>query len=167
MTSAQAAKTSPTSQESVRLPPRRWTKAGVIALMVAGGLAMWIANPVLWLWITSRLQSGTQPSMGPYALMLLGFILTCVAIGKGLSMLNRYYARISGSTPTIRLILPWRRSLRGGRSQKRETDGRLPVSVLDVIMVLSVVLAVISFSTWYFVVNPTPPNVGGPGPAKH
>jgi hypothetical protein len=34
-------------------------------------------------------------------------------------------------------------------------------------MVLSVVLAVASFSTWYFVANPTPPNVGGPGPAKH
>jgi hypothetical protein len=39
--------------------------------------------------------------------------------------------------------------------------------VLDVIMVVSVVLAVASFSTWYVVTNPTPPNVGGPGPAKH
>lgn len=136
--------------------------------MAAGGLSMWIANPVLWLWITSRLQS-TQPSMGPYALLLLGVILTCVAIGKGLSSLNRYYARVTGSTPTVRVIVPWRRSLRGGRSQKRDTDGRLPLSVLDVIMVVSVVLAVISFSAWYFVVEPTPPSVGpgGAGPAKH
>ena len=54
----------------------------MIALMAVGGLAMWIANPVLWLWITSSLQEGTQPSMGPYALMLLGIVLTCVAIGK-------------------------------------------------------------------------------------
>src|SRR5436190_22866542 len=43
-------------------PSRAW-KAAVIALMAVGGLAMWIANPVLWLWLTSRLQS-TQPSMG-------------------------------------------------------------------------------------------------------
>jgi hypothetical protein len=147
-------------------PSRIW-KAAVIGLMAVGGLAMWIANPVLWLWITSRLQSGTQASMGPYALLLLGVILTCVAIGKGLSSLNRYYARITGATPTIRVILPWRRSLRGGRSQKRETDGRAPVSVLDVIMVLSVVLAIISFSAWYLVVEPTPPGgPGGAGPAK-
>ena len=139
----------------------------MIGLMAAGGLAMWIANPVLWLWITSSLQEGTQPSMGPYALMLLGIVLTCVAIGKGLSALNRHYARVTGSTPKVRVVVPWRRSLRGGRSQRRETDGRLPVSVLDVIMIVSVVLAVASFSTWYVVTNPTPPNVGGPGPAKH
>jgi hypothetical protein len=105
--------------------------------------------------------------MGPYALLLIGIVLTCVAIGKGLASLNRYYARMTGSTPKVRVVLPWRRSLRGGRSQKRETDGRLPVSVLDVIQVISVVLAVLSFSTWYLVTNPTPPNVGGPGPAKH
>ena len=142
-------------------------KAVIIALMAVGGLSMWIANPALWLWITAHLQEGTQPSMGPYALMLVGIVLTCVAIGKGLSMLNRYYARISGSTPTVRVILPWRRSLRGGRSRRRETDGRLPVSVLDVIMLGSVILAVAAFSTWYFVTNPTPPNAGGPGPAKH
>lgn len=135
--------------------------------MAVLGMAMWIANPILWLWITSHLQSGTQPSMGPYGLMLVGFILTCVAIGKLLSMLNRYYARVAGTTPTIRVILPWRRSFRGGRSLKRETDGRLPVSVLDVIMVISVVIAVASFGTWYFATNPTPPNAGGPGPAKH
>jgi len=142
-------------------------KAAIIALMAVGGLAMWIANPVLWLWATSSLQDGTQASMGPYALMLVGIVLTCVAIGKGLAMLNRYYARVTGSTPTVRVVVPWRRSLRGGRSQRRETDGRLPVSVLDVIMVVSVVLAVASFGTWYLVTNPTPPNVGGPGPAKH
>jgi hypothetical protein len=142
-------------------------KAGIIVLMAVGGLAMWIANPVLWLWITSSLQDGTHPTMGPYVLMLVGIVLTCVAIGKGLAMLNRRYERVTGSTPKVRVIVPWRRSLRGGRSQRRESDGRLPVSVLDVIMVLSVVLAVASFSTWYFVANPTPPNVGGPGPAKH
>jgi hypothetical protein len=161
----QPAKTAGGAQQAARRPSRLW-KSGVIAVMAAGGLGMWIANPLLWLWITSRLQSGTQPSMGPYALLLLGIIATCVGIGKGLSMLNRHYARVTGATPTVRVIMPWRRSLRGGRSRQRETDGRLPVSVLDVIMVTSVVLAVISFTAWYVVSNPTPPNVGGPGPAK-
>jgi hypothetical protein len=105
--------------------------------------------------------------MGPYALMLVGITLTCVAIGKGISVIHRRYQRITGRTPTIRIILPWRRSLRGGRSMKRETDGRLPVNALDVIMVITVVLAVISFTLWFTITNPTPPNIGGPGPAKH
>lgn len=147
-------------------PPTR-TKIALLAVMVLGSLSMWIANPAIWLWITAHLQEGTSPQMGPYGLMLVGITLTCVAIGKGISVAHRRYERITGRTPTIRVILPWRRSLRGGRSMKRETDGRLPVNALDVIMVISVVLAVMTFTTWYLVVNPTPPNIGGPGPAKH
>jgi len=147
--------------------PRKLLGALLIGLMAVGSVLLWIGVPVGWLYLASRLTDSPQPSMGPYALMLLGIVLTCVAIGKGLSVLNRHYARVTGSTPKVRVIVPWRRSLRGGRSQRRETDGRMPVSVLDVIMVVSVVLAVASFSTWYVVTNPTPPNVGGPGPAKH
>lgn len=145
----------------------RLAQIAIIALMAVGSLSLWIANPLLWLWLTSSLQSGTQPSMGPYAVLLLGLILTAVAIAKGLAALNGLYGRVTGNEPTIRIVLPWRRSIRGGRSQRRETDGRLPVSVLDVVMVISVALAVASFSTWYFVTSPTPPSAGGVGPAKH
>ena len=63
--------------------------------------------------------------------------------------------------------MPWRRSLRGGRSQKRETDGRLPTNALDVIMVLAVVLAVVVFTALVLRREPDAANVGGPGPAKH
>jgi hypothetical protein len=146
--------------------PSRTTKAWLISVMILGSLSMWIANPALWLWITAHLQQGTQPQMGPYALMLVGIILTCVAIGKGISIVHRHYERITGTTPTIHLIRPWRRSLRGGRSQKRETDGRRPVNALDVIMVASVLLAVATFTTWFVIAKPTPPGVSA-GPAKH
>ena len=148
------------------MQPSPTTKAALIGVMILGSLSMWIANPALWLWITAHLQQGTQPQMGPYALMLLGIILTCVAIGKGISVTHRQYERITGKTPTIRLILPWRRSLRGGRSQKRETDGRRPVNALDVIMVASVMLSVAAFTTWFVIVKPTPAGVSA-GPAKH
>jgi hypothetical protein len=145
--------------------PSRTYKAALIGLMILGSLAMWIANPALWLWITAHLQQGIDPQMGPYALMLVGITLTCVVLGKGISMVHRHYERITGTTPTIRLIQPWRRSLRG-RSQKRETDGRREVNALDVIMVMSVCLAVITFTTWFVIEKPTPPGVG-PGPAKN
>jgi hypothetical protein len=145
--------------------PSRADKAALIGLMILGSLAMWIANPALWLWITAHLQRGIDPQMGPYALMLVGITLTCVVLGKGISIVHRHYERITGTTPTIRLIQPWRRSLRGGRSQKRETDGRREVNALDVIMVISVCLAVITFTTWFVIEKPTPPGVG-PGPAK-
>lgn len=136
--------------------------------MVVGSLSLWVGSPLFWLWLTSKLQSnGTQAKMGPYALLLVGLILSSVAIAKGLASLQRLFGRVTGTTPTVHVILPWRRSLRGGRSQKRETDGRLPLSMLDVVMVISVMVAVAAFLVWYVIANPTPPNVGGPGPAKH
>jgi hypothetical protein len=152
-----------------RRPASFLFRVALVLAMAIGSLMLWIGNPLLWVWLTSYLQSdGTRaPTMGPYALLLLGLILGSVAIGKGLAALNRYYERVSGTTPTVHVVLPWRRSLRGGRSRRRETDGRLPLSVLDVVMVISVIIAVSGFVTWLAVTNPTPPNIGGPGPAKH
>ncbi|MCW3040943.1 MAG: hypothetical protein JWM31_2848 [Solirubrobacterales bacterium] len=142
------------------------TRAFLLVVMALGSLAMWTLNPAVWLVITARLQEGTSPRMGPYALMLVGITLTCVALGKGISLVHRRYERITGRTPTIRVIMPWRRSLRSGRSLLRETDGRLPVNALDVIMVVSALLALTTLVLWLIIVNPTPPNIGGPGPAK-
>ena len=78
-------------------------QVGLIALMALGSVSLWVANPLLWFWLTSHLQSQAgQPQMGPY-----------------------------------------------------------------VLLVLSVLAAVIAFAAWYLITDPTPPNVGGPGPSKH
>jgi hypothetical protein len=137
----------------------------IVAAMAVGSVAVWVANPLLWLWITSRLES-TQARMGPYALMLAGITLTAVVLGKGLVRLNRLYGEVTGTSATVRVIVPWRRSVRGGRSRARETDGRLPVSVLDVVMIVSVAIAVVALALWFLVVQPAPPGIE-PGGFKH
>ncbi len=136
-----------------------WLRVLLIGAMAVGSVAVWVVNPMLWLWITARLQR-VQPSMGPYVLMLVGITVTSVVLGKGLATLNRAYGNVTGTSPTLRVVAPWRRSLRGGRSLKRETDGRLPVSVLDVVMVVSVAIAVVALVLWFFVVQPAPPGIG-------
>lgn len=142
-------------------------QAGLIALMALGSVSLWVANPLLWFWLTSHLQSQAgQAQMGPYVLLLIGVLLTAVALAKGLAALNRRYGKLIGAEPTVRIIVPWRRSLRDARHGGREDPGRVPVSVLDVVMVLSVLAAVIAFAAWYLITDPTPPNVGGPGPSK-
>ena len=139
----------------------------LIALMALGSVSMWVLNPLLWLWITSRLQSSAgQAQMGPYLLLLVGVLLTAVGLAKGLAALNRRYGRLIGREPVVRVIVPWRRSLRDARHGGREDAGRAAVSVLDVVMVASVLAAVIAFVIWYLLVDPTPPNIGGPGPSK-
>ena len=143
-----------------RLPAR----VAIVAAMAFGSVALWVANPLFWLWVTARMQT-VDPSMGPYALMLFGITLTAVVLGKGLARLNRLYGSVAGTTPTVRVIMPWRRSLRGGRSRARETDGRIPVSILDVVMVISVAVALVALVAWFVVVQPAPPGIG-PGGAK-
>jgi len=141
-------------------------RASLIALMLIGALALWVGDPVFWLWITSRLES-TQPSMGPYALMLVGITLTAVVLAKGLSRLNRLYAEVTGTTPTVRIVVPWRRSMRDARhGGSDDEDSRVPVGLLEVVMVVAVIIAVCALAVWFFVVHPAPPLPGGPGGAK-
>lgn len=141
-------------------------RAGLIALMAVGSVAIWILNPLFWFWVTSKLQTRAgQAQMGPYLLLLLGVILTAVAFGKGLAALNRRYGRLTGTEPTVRIIVPWRRSLRDARHGGHDDAGTVPVSLLDVVMVLSVIVAVVAFALWYLITNPAPPGVE-PGPSK-
>jgi hypothetical protein len=132
--------------------------------MALGSVALWIGDPLLWMWITARLQSGTQATMGPYVLAIFGILLGSIVIGKSLSRLNRLYSEVTGTAATVRIVVPWRRSYRGESGE--DEDARMPVSLLDVVMVISVVIAVAALVAWFVIVKPAPPLPGGPGGAK-
>src|SRR3954462_15324544 len=103
----------------------RPTRVGIVALMLMVSLLTWVGNPMLWLWITSRLESGIQPSMGLYGLMLVGIVGTGIALARVLGWLNRVYQRVTGTEPKVRVIVPWRRSARGERERMKDDPGRL------------------------------------------
>jgi hypothetical protein len=117
---------------------------GIVLAMGAGSLLMWIVNPVAWLWLASQLSGSSQPSLGPYMLVLFGVVITMVAVGKSLGALNRLHARVTGGTGRMRVQAPWLRSMRGEREPATEH------SVLDVVMVVSVGLAVLAAAVWFF-----------------
>jgi hypothetical protein len=116
----------------------------LIVLMVVGSLAMWIGAPLFWLWLGSQLQSGSQPMLGPYLLIIVGVVVSMIVLGKLLSRLDRLYARVTNTEASVRVRLPWHRSMRGER-----TSGR-PTRVVDVVMVASVSSAVVLFAAWFF-----------------
>jgi len=122
----------------------RTAAALLIAVMVAGSLLMWIGAPLFWLWLGSQLQSGSQPTLGPYILVLVGVIVSMVVLGKLLSALDRLYARVMHRDTAVRVRMPWHRSMRGER-----TSGR-PTRVVDVVMVASVSSALLLFGAWFF-----------------
>jgi len=123
---------------------RRALAAVLIAVMAIGSILLWLGIPVGWLYFVSRLVKSSQPSMGPYVLLLVGIPASMVVVGKGLSALNRAYASLMGTASTTRARSSWMKSMRG------ERDSGRPRSVLDVVMVWSVTLALLCFGVWFF-----------------
>jgi hypothetical protein len=117
----------------------------LIALMVVGSLALWVVIPVFWIWLASRLQKGSSPTLGPYLLVLFGIPVSMVIVGKILTNLNGLYSRVTGKDHHVRVRMPWNQSMRGER-----TITRAPRTVLDVVMVISVGSAAFVFLIWFF-----------------
>lgn len=116
----------------------------LIALMAVGSVAMWVAVPIFWLWLASKLQEGSQPSLGPYLLVIAGIAISMLAIGKLLARLDRLYAVVLGAPRQQRIQASWQRSMRGERGSTRRR------TVLDSVMVVSVGIALVAFGVWFF-----------------
>ena len=93
-------------------------------------------RPFGWLYAASHIYDSSQPTMCSFVMVLVGIPLTMVVVAKLLGRLNRIYGEITQTTPQVRVVLPWHRSMRA------ERDAGYPASVLDVVMVCSVGLAV-------------------------
>lgn len=123
---------------------RRALAIALVALMALGSISLWLVIPVAWIYAASQLQDGVNPTFGPYLLIIFGVPISMAIMGKLLSRLNRTYGRVTGFDSTVRVQLPWHRSMRGERDPAR------PRSVLDVVMVISVALAGLVFALWFF-----------------
>ncbi len=136
----------PVSGPSHDRPPgsRRAASVGLVALMAAGSVAMWLVNPIGWLYLASALAKSPEPSLGPYLMVMLGIIVTAAVLGKALGSLSRAHARLQGKQTAVHVRLPWHKSMRG------ERDGGEPRSVLDVVMITSVGVALLAMAGWFF-----------------
>ena len=121
------------------------TQAGLITLMYLGGLMLWLGDPVIWLWIGSHMTGSQQGRMGPYLAVAGGILVSTVAVAWCLARLNRVYQEVTGSVSTVRVRLPWLRSLRG------EEDARPEVTVLDFVLVTTAIMGIGAATFWFFV----------------
>ncbi|MCW3004866.1 MAG: hypothetical protein JWQ20_4164 [Conexibacter sp.] len=125
-------------------PHRHLAGVLLVLVMAAGSIVMWLASPVAWLWIASRMTSSSQPSIGPYLLVLVGMTVTAIAIGKLLGSVNRAHMRVTGRLRDRREHATWNRSMRGERTSTRDRG------VLDSVMLISVSAAFVLFGIWFF-----------------
>jgi hypothetical protein len=129
---------------------RKLKQTGLIALMAVGGLMLWLGDPVIWVWIGSHTTGSQQGRMGPYLLVGFGIGVSTVIVALALARLNRAYQSMTGHVQTVRVRLPWLRSLRG------EEDSRPEVTVLDFVLVATALSAVLTLAFWFFVLAGSP-----------
>jgi hypothetical protein len=108
----------------------------LVLMMLGAGLVLWIGVPVAWLYIGAQVQGKTDSIGAAMAVMMVGVIVSILLILPVLGWLNRKHLEL--------------REARG-----LDTHG---ATALEAVMTVSVAIAVIAFSVWFFL-------IAGPGPS--
>jgi hypothetical protein len=139
-------------QQVRRARPVAGAAAGfVVALMVLGAFAMWTVIPFGWIWIGSKVSQSQEPSGGPYLVVFAGIVISICAMAWILAQLNAVYVRITGSARLPRRYLPaWRKSL------SDERGSPYGMSVLEGVILASVLLAGLAMLIWFFIAAGSP-----------
>lgn len=126
---------------------------GLIVVMIVGSMTLWLAVPLGWLWVASKINQSLDPSFGAYAAVAVGIPATMLLLFTGLRRLDAAHRALTGTvTDGIPAPPPWRRSMRDAR------DVRTPTSALDVILVATAITAGMVLVVWFafFAGSPLP-----------
>jgi hypothetical protein len=117
----------------------------LILLMAIGSVILWLGIPVGWLYLASQLVDTSQPTLGPYILIIFGIPITMFIFGRALFTLDRAFEKVTGRASVTEFRPPWLKSMRGERTTRRR------LTVLEGVMIVSVSLALFCFGFWFFV----------------
>lgn len=120
-----------------------------IAMLVAA-LSLWTAIPLSWLYIGSKVSPTQFPSQGPYIVVAFGIIVSVLVDGWLISRLNRLYLRVTGTNRLAPMRPGWLKSMRDTQAPAGTT------TVVEAVMMGSVVLALIVFLLWFFLLAGSP-----------
>lgn len=129
---------------------RGFAASVVFAAMLLAALSLWTAIPLSWIYIGSKLATTQFPSQGPYAIVAIGILLSILLVAWLIGRLNALYVRITGTNRLSPMRPSWLRSMR---------DTPAPVgttTVVEAVLVGSVLLAGLAFVTWFFLLAGSP-----------
>jgi hypothetical protein len=122
----------------------------VFVAMLLAALSLWTAIPLSWIYIASKLSESQFPSGGPYMIVAVGIITSIVLVAWLLGRLNQLYIRITGTNQLAPMRPSWLKSMRdtGGASTS--------VTVVEAVLMGSVVLAACCLTVWFFLLAGSP-----------
>jgi hypothetical protein len=128
----------------------RFAATIVVVAMIIAALSLWTVIPYTWVWIGSRVSHTQTPSGGPYMVVLVGIVVSILLISWLISRLNHLYVRITGTYDVGAIRPRWLRSMRD--EPERHSDP----TVLETVIVSSVILAIVALSLWFFLLAGSP-----------
>ncbi len=108
---------------------------------------IWTGAPLLALWVGSQVSGQSVLSMKAVLVVLLVLAVLVVGLAIALTWLNNTYDQLIGR-PRSERRAPWLRSMRA--ESGGEISGRVGITVLEQIVMISVYLAVITLLIWFF-----------------
>ncbi len=138
-----------TQQHSVG-PLRGMAASVVFVVMLLTALALWTAIPVGWIWIGSKVATTQFPAEGPYAVVAVGIVLTILLDAWAIGRLNALYVRITGTNRLAPMRPSWLKSMRDTGAGANST------TVVEAVIMGSVLLAGLVFVGWFFLLAGSP-----------
>lgn len=121
----------------------------IAALMLLAALSLWTVIPLAWLWIGSQVADSQFPSVGPYAVVFFGALVSILIVAWVLGRLNQAYLKLTGSRTVEPIRLGWMRSMRDSGRARQAT-------LLEAVIVGSVLLACVALGLWFFTLAGSP-----------
>ena len=122
------------------------------ALTAILAVNLYTGAPLLAIWVGSRVQQGTQLTMGTVGVVIATLVVTVAILVYLLTRIEAAYKVLTGQ-PTKRRTSPWLRSMRGDRD---EDQHRRPLNGSEKAIVAAVVVAVMAFQIWFFFFSGSP-----------
>jgi heme/copper-type cytochrome/quinol oxidase subunit 2 len=113
----------------------------LVLIMLGGGVLLWVGVPVGWLYVGAQVQSETNSLGTALIVMMVGVIVSVLAIVALLGWLNRKHSDL--------------REARG-----LESHGQ---TALEGVMTVSAAVAIVGFGGWFFLfsgASPLPTGLG-------
>jgi hypothetical protein len=129
----------------------RGLAAGVVFVaMLVAAFALWTVIPLVWVYIASKVSHTQFPSGGPYAVVAAGILVSVLVDAWLIGRLNSLYVRITGTNQLHPIRPTWLRSMRDSAPAYNS------VTVVEAVMMASVLLAALALTVWFFVLAGSP-----------
>jgi hypothetical protein len=129
---------------------RNAAAAAVFLAMLLAAFSLWTLIPLGWVYIASKLSHSQFPSIGPYMVVVIGIIVTVLVDAWLIGRLNDLYVRVTGSNRLAATRPGWLKSLRDAAPIQNS------VTVVEAVMMSSVMLAALALITWFFLLAGSP-----------